>query len=177
MMDVRRMPSLVAAAVVLIGAFLGAVPVEGRWCKIGDVYKNGNDYSTATIPKGCTTLSLDSDNIGASGAAAIAGALDAAPALTTLNMAINNIGASGATAIAEMLKVNTAITELTLYENKIGDGGATAIAEALKVNAVLEDLFLHNNIINDRAITDSILASLAKNQHSNRRRRAPSTEL
>jgi hypothetical protein len=44
----------------------------------------------------------------------------------------NNIGPSGATAIAEALKVNGAVTSLWLGDNEIGVQGATAIG-ALKL--------------------------------------------
>ena len=60
----------------------------------------------------------------------------------------NNIGATGATALAEALKVNSTIITLNLRNNNIGDTGATALAEALKVNSTITDRFkfINNNI-------------------------------
>ena len=52
----------------------------------------------------------------------------------------NNIGDVGAAAIGEALKVNAVLNFLSLQGNSIGDVGAAAIGEALKVNAVLEEL-------------------------------------
>ena len=55
-------------------------------------------------------------------------------------LSCNNIGPSGATAIAEALKVNGALTTLWLANNNVGDQGATAIGDALKVNSALTNL-------------------------------------
>ena len=149
--------SLAAVAVALVGSLLGAVPVEGRDCKVGDVFKNGkfigNDYTTASIPSDCTTLDLDTSSIGDSGATAIAAALKGNTELATLYLQSNNIGDSGATALAEALKVNAALTGLSLSTNDIGADGATAIAGALKANAALTALGLYDNKIGDSGAT------------------------
>ena len=61
----------------------------------------------------------------------------------------NQIGDTGATALAVGLKVNTVLEGLILNGNRIGDAGVTALAEALKVNTVLESLMLSDNRIGD----------------------------
>ena len=53
------------------------------------------------------------------------------PALVELRLGENNIGASGARAMAKMLVVNRSLPSLDLYGNEIGAGGAKAIAAAL----------------------------------------------
>jgi hypothetical protein len=90
-------------------------------------------------------LDLFRNNIGESGAAAIAEALKVNSTLQQLDLRWNAIGSSGAAAIAEALKVNSSLQELCLGCNAIGSTGAAAIAEALKVNASLQKLCLRGN--------------------------------
>ena len=94
-----------------------------------------------------TTLGLADNEIGYSGAKAIAEALKVNAVLTELLLGGNSIGNDGAKAIAEALKVNPVLTTLNLWGNRIGVEGAKAIAEALKVNPVLNTLWLSNNNI------------------------------
>ena len=66
--------------------------------------------------------------------------------MTTLYLSYNQIGDTGAVALAEGLKHNGAMTKLYLSYNEIGDDGASAIAEGLKHNGALKELRLdrHN---------------------------------
>ena len=61
------------------------------------------------------------------------------------SLAGNDIGPTGAAAIAEALKVNTIMTNLYLCSSQIGDAEAAAIDEALQVNEVLKILKLKGN--------------------------------
>jgi hypothetical protein len=98
-------------------------------------------------------LDLSLNDLGATGAAEVAGALAFMPVVTTLILNSNNIGDEGAIAIAEALKVTAVVTKLDLRGNNIGVDGAKAIAEALKVNAVLTNLRLGNNNLGDAGKT------------------------
>ena len=91
---------------------------------------------------------LNNNNIGDSGAAAVAEALKNNTALTRLYLHYNTIGDIGAVAIAGALKSNT-VTTLYLEHNNIGDSGAAALAEALKKNTALTTLWLQHNNIGD----------------------------
>ena len=131
---------------------LVVAPAKVRTCDSSDVLPAGANFSSPALVvdlEGCTTLSLSSNTIGPSGAAAIAEALKNNTALTYLRLDSNSIGASGAAAIAEVLKGNTALTSLHLNSNNIGDIGAVAIVEALKSNTALTYLNLYNNNIGD----------------------------
>ena len=57
-----------------------------------------------------------------------------------LNLQTNKIGAEGAAAIGEALKVNGSLTSLDVRSNNIGPKGAAAFGEALKVNGSLTSL-------------------------------------
>ncbi|CAF4520499.1 unnamed protein product, partial [Didymodactylos carnosus] len=94
-----------------------------------------------------TTLNIDSNNILAEGAKAIAEALKTNQTLTTLLIQRNNISAEGAKAIAEALKTNQTLTHLYMDMNNISAEGAKAIAEALKTNQTLTTLGINNNNI------------------------------
>ena len=89
-------------------------------------------------------MSLTSNNIGDSGAAAIAEALKNDSAVVRLDLSGNSIGGSGAAAVAEALKSSTVLTDLILNNNSIGDIGAAAVAEALKSTTALTSLYLDN---------------------------------
>jgi len=54
-----------------------------------------------------------------------------------LNLYHNEIGDSGATAMAEMLAVNSTLQKLALQGNSIGSPGASALAKALASNHTL----------------------------------------
>ena len=164
-----RLPTLAlllpsAGAALCLACFglallIAAIPSsEGHsFCGKEDVFPNddnndrgnGNVYTTATIPTDCAELDLRYQNIGASGAHAIAQALKHNTALKLLNLLSNDIGISGEHALAEMLKVNTGLQKLDLRFNTIGASGAAAIAEALKVNTALTLLNLNGNDIGD----------------------------
>ena len=150
-------------AMVMVGMVMGA---EGRKCS-RDVFDNGYDFDSATIPSDCTELDLYMNSVGDVGAAALAKALEINPAITTLSLSNNDITDVGAAALAEALKAkNTALTTLDLSENKISDVGAAALAEALKTkNTALTTLSLESNFnIRDSTILASIQTSLAENK-------------
>ena len=120
-----------------------------RDCFGGDVFTSG-DYTTATIPSHCSSLSLSyNKDIAVVGVAAIAAKLKDNTELRYLNLESINAGDEGAAAIAEAVKVNVGLTELNMYDNNIGDVGATAIAEALAVNTALREVYLYGNNIGD----------------------------
>jgi Ran GTPase-activating protein (RanGAP) involved in mRNA processing and transport len=95
-------------------------------------------------------LDLRSNNIGYSGAQALAEALKNPKCrLTSLNLNNNNmVGDLGAQALAEALKnPNCKLTSLDLYHTNISDLGAKALAEALKnPNCKLTSLVLPDRI-------------------------------
>jgi len=109
-----------------------------------------------------TYLDLDSNQIGAKGAEALAKALHGNTTLMELNLDSNQIGAKGAEALAKALHGNTTLTELNLALNKIGDSGAAALAKALHSNTTLTNLGLSLNKIGDEGA-----AALAEGLHGN----------
>ena len=139
----------------LVGTLLTfAVVVDGRDCDTSDVFSN-EDYTSAKIPEGCTTLNLVSDDIGDTETIALADVLKSNTALATLWLDSNKIGNTGAIALAEALKSNsTALTSLHLSYNKIGNTGAIALAEALKSNTALTYLNLNWNNIRGHQLGD-----------------------
>ncbi|KAH7055043.1 hypothetical protein BKA57DRAFT_524603 [Linnemannia elongata] len=76
-----------------------------------------------------TTLILDENSIGDSGAQALSEALKTNSTLTTLNLGCNSIGGNGAQALSEALKSNSTLTTLSLGNNWIGDNGAQALRQ------------------------------------------------
>ena len=91
-------------------------------CYANDVLPSGANFTSSNLTlnlKNCTTLNLDSNNIGDIGARAIAEALKGNTALTRLSLNYNNIGDIGAAALAEMLKGNTALTVLFMNNNPV----------------------------------------------------------
>ena len=141
-----------AMPVAVLAVLLAAVPVEAKGCDSSDVLPAGAPFSSPALVvdfEGCTKLVLDNNNIGDSGAVAIAEALKNNTALTWLYLGYNTIGDSGAAALAKALKSNTALTRLDLDYNNIGDSGAAALAEELKSNTALTELRLDYNNIGD----------------------------
>ncbi|KAG0204571.1 hypothetical protein BGX28_003542 [Mortierella sp. GBA30] len=94
-----------------------------------------------------TTLNLQLNSIGDSGAQAISKALKSNSTLTTLNLRYNSVGEDGAHALSEALKTNSTLSTLDLESNSIGDKGAYALSEALKANSTLTTLNLGSNSI------------------------------
>jgi len=63
-------------------------------------------------------------------------------------LAHNQVGDSGAAALAVMLRHNKVMNALNLANNRIGDQGASALAAALSTpNGTLEELYLEANPI------------------------------
>ncbi|CAF2265566.1 unnamed protein product [Rotaria magnacalcarata] len=120
--------------------------------------------SNATrINQTLTTLYLDRNQIGDTGAQQIAEALTKNVTLTTLYLGSNGIGDTGAQHIAEALTKNQALTTLYLRGNLIGETGAQHIAEALVKNQTLATLNLDGNKITDTG-AQHIAEALTNNQ-------------
>ena len=79
----------------------------------------------------------EGNQIGATGAAALAKALEFNSSLTSLNLSDNEIKEKGAAALAKALKSNSSLTSLNLNANQIKDTGATALAKTLESNSSL----------------------------------------
>ena len=100
-----------------------------------------------------TRMNMGSNRISDRGASAIATALHSNSKLTTLDIGCNDISGSGASAIATALYSNSTLTTLHINDNDISDSGATAIATALHSNSTLTDLYInHNNITDSGAV-------------------------
>ncbi|XP_068734588.1 NLR family CARD domain-containing protein 3-like [Montipora capricornis] len=95
--------------------------------------------------------------IGYSGAAILAQAMEANSTVTKLLLPFNGIGDSGAAALAKAVEINSTLTELYLFGNGISDSGAAALAKAVEINSTLTGLHLSYN-----GIGDSGAATLAK---------------
>ena len=84
-----------------------------------------------------TTLDLKGNYISASGAIALAAALQHNSSLLKLDLSgapysgSNSIGASGVSALATALQYNSTLTSLDQRFNSIGDSGASELAAAL----------------------------------------------
>jgi hypothetical protein len=94
-----------------------------------------------------TKIDLKSNEIGDSGAVALADALKTNTSITKIDLSSNTIGVSGAVALADALKTNTSVTTIDLGWNEIRDAGAVALADALKTNTTITAIELWNNKI------------------------------
>ncbi|KAL0246050.1 hypothetical protein GEMRC1_007266 [Eukaryota sp. GEM-RC1] len=94
-----------------------------------------------------TSVSLQSNSIGAEGTNTLAEALKVNTAITSLNLSFNSIGNDGTKALAEVLKVNANLKSIVLEYNFIGADGAKALAEALKVYTSVTSIDLCENSI------------------------------
>ncbi|KAG0268977.1 hypothetical protein BGZ96_006575, partial [Linnemannia gamsii] len=56
--------------------------------------------------------------------------------LTTLALEDNSIGESGAVALSKALKTNSIMTTLNLENNSIGDNGAVALSKVSKAGTI-----------------------------------------
>ncbi|KAG2379315.1 hypothetical protein C9374_007454 [Naegleria lovaniensis] len=70
--------------------------------------------------------------------------------IVSCDLSFNNIGDSGANAIARMLKINTSIQHLSVKSNAITERGASDVAEALKENHSLKSFDFSYNSIEDK---------------------------
>ena len=91
--------------------------------------------NTTTISKGISDLGAELLSIG----------IRNTKTLRVLHIADNNIGSSGAIAIANALVSNTSLEELNLNYNKIGEDGYKAIAKAIINNKTLKILLLYSD--------------------------------
>jgi hypothetical protein len=93
-----------------------------------------------------TSLALDGNHIGPSGAEAIASALAKNSTFVTLSLSRNEIGDVGALAFAEVLCGGSAVvTKLDLGDNRISDVGAKRLAWAIQAVSRLTELHLSEN--------------------------------
>merc|ERR1712137_1429828 len=97
-------------------------------CSVGDWGCKVIASAWMTATNKLTHLFLDGNQIGQSGAEAIASALSTNCTLSTLGLAENEIGDPGAEALASALSTTCPLTSLFLAENKIGNRGAEVIA-------------------------------------------------
>ena len=111
-----------------------------------------NQNSTITSVE-LSGLFLHENNIGSSGAKALAETLRQNSTITSVSLVGNNIGDEGAIALAETLRQNSTITDVDLRSNNIGDEGVTALAKALRQNSTIIDLDLSSNNIGDEGAT------------------------
>ena len=78
--------------------------------------------------------------------------------LVKLDLASNNIGVSGAKAIAEVIKHNKTLTEVRLLWNFMGADGAKAIAAVLKENDVIRYLYKIYKVLEKQALDEFVKA-------------------
>ena len=108
----------------------------------------GESYSVV-VGSTLELVKVSDNEIGDSGAAALAGAVERNSTLTELHLGYNEIGDSGAGALAKAMERNSTLTKLSLSGNKIGDSGAAALAGAVERNSTLTELHLDYNEIGD----------------------------
>jgi len=77
-----------------------------------------------------TSIDLSRNDIGATGAQALATALERNSFITSIDFTDNSIRASGAQALATALERNSSITSIDLWSNFIGTAGTQVIATA-----------------------------------------------
>jgi len=108
-------------------------------CNMGD--DAARRLSNGLSSKGCTFAQLDlSDNqIGDTGASALAAALSENSVLERFTFEGNDMGEAGARAMATTLGMNTSLKEINIEYNEIGNG-AVHIAQALMSNRTLESI-------------------------------------
>ena len=96
-----------------------------------------------------------SKGIGDQGAELLSKGLTNTKTLRVLHIADNNIGSSGAIAIANALVNNTSLEELNMnHNNEFGQDGAEAIAKAITSNKTLKKLLLYgDSMMNDDEAT------------------------
>ncbi|KAI9355024.1 hypothetical protein DFJ73DRAFT_759088 [Zopfochytrium polystomum] len=146
------------------GAELGsAISASGRLLTLHiDESRLGPTGASAFVPTLTTlrSLSLGSNAIGASGAAALASGLAATRTLAKLHLGNNGIGDAGAVALATAFAAAGAaadtpstLTTLNLASNGIGAAGAEALARALPAMRALTHLTLSHNDIGDAGAT------------------------
>ena len=110
------------------------------------------------------TLDFGCNQIGCSGAAALAPLLGLAPLLKTLRLDSNCIGCRGASALAEAIAAHSAgaLASLLLGWNRIGDAGVSELADALGRGGAprLRELSLEANGLGD-AGAEALVRGLA----------------
>jgi len=101
------------------------------------------------VSKNLTELSLNTNNLGDQGCAALAKALASSPALKRLDLSGNSIGDKGGADVAKALATNSTLTFLSLENNCIADHAGVGIAQALSHNNALLSLSLKANLLRD----------------------------
>ena len=84
-----------------------------------------------TLPSSATAVDLAGRHLDDAGAAIVAAALEAFPALSTLSLADNAVGPAGMAALAPAVAAATALTRLDLSGNLLAAAGAAHLAAAL----------------------------------------------
>ena len=95
-------------------------------------------------------LTLRGNNIGAEGAAHLAGMLRECHSIEALSLEWNQIGSHGAASLAEALECNRGLVHLDLRNNSIDNDGAAALASSISANKTLKTLDLRWNQIDDQ---------------------------
>ena len=114
---------------------------------IGDELTNG--LRAGTVPN----LDLKHNNIGNTGACALAHVLKWTTTLIEVDLSFNyNIFARGGKALADALKYNKSLKFLWMQGNSIGDDGAKAMISMLKKNNTLSFLDLQRNDISKHLV-------------------------
>lgn len=90
-------------------------------------------------------LDLSFNNIGDTGAIALAAALPMVPRIGSLDLSDNRIGDAGTAALADALLRSPSLGWLSLHTNRIGDKGASALADVLPHAHQLLWLNVHSN--------------------------------
>lgn len=145
---------------------LTALRVLSLWVSLDDCFDRpdpGMASAVAAVARaleaaGAPLVKLDLCNaeMGADGAAALAGALQAAAPRRSLQVLMLEgalVGPEGAAALAPALAQLTSLRVLQLGVNAVGDAGATALAPSLPRLARLELLSLNENKIGDAGAT------------------------
>ena len=109
-------------------------------------------------------VSLVGQQIGDTGAIALAKALANNKSVHALHLSNNNIGIEGITSLAKMLETNTNIRHLGLSSNPFGDEGVYKLTSAIQINNAVVSLNLSSCGITSRGLL--AIADLLLNRHS-----------
>lgn len=107
-------------------------------------------------------LDLFSNNLGDSGARAMATAVKRHSSLVQLDLRGNQIGTDGILALGDAVANNAVLRKLNLAGNRFGDEGAKALAKMLEQNKALVELDLTGNDISEEG-GQALLAALQTN--------------
>jgi Ran GTPase-activating protein (RanGAP) involved in mRNA processing and transport len=115
-----------------------------------NIRASGATALAAALEVNTTLKSLDLRSNALLGARAIGAALQRNKSLTRLDLQTNGLGANGAAALAAALEADrTHLTALNVRDNAMLAWGAAAIAGALRTNTLLVELDLAENLIKE----------------------------